>query len=321
MGRYSSQDSAALLSALGDIAISQTQYLYSAPVAGQMPVFGNGLYRIFSIPGTYSWTVPANIESIRVRVIGAGGAGGTPPSTIGGDGGTSSFGALISATGGAGGRCNGQTASGGTGVGGDFQSRGGDGLGGSLGGYGNRGGGGGAGSQLGDGGHGRIGGGGIIHDGGEILRGGGSPYGSDGGPDILGTYADGTAIANPIALRLRFPFDGFPGGGGMPTADNGGGDGGIGGGGAGGGGNGGIGGGAGVGANTTDLRGGVGGIGGGGGGLYVAGTGTASGGGGGGYAHGQFGVYPGQIFVVTVGAGGTSDTTGNGGPGLVVVEW
>ena len=57
--------------------------------------FGSGLVRIHgSSRGSYSFTVPAGISSVRVRVWGAG--GGEANTT----GGTSSFGALISATGG-----------------------------------------------------------------------------------------------------------------------------------------------------------------------------------------------------------------------------
>tara|TARA_R110000765_G_scaffold149317_1_gene251966 strand:- start:15 stop:887 length:873 start_codon:yes stop_codon:yes gene_type:complete len=94
--------------------------------------FGSGLVRIHgSSRGSYSFTVPAGISSVRVRVWGAGGGGAAVASSAGGGGGgfsigeftvvagtayaitvgaggeanttggTSSFGALISATGGA----------------------------------------------------------------------------------------------------------------------------------------------------------------------------------------------------------------------------
>lgn len=50
--------------------------------------------------GTYTFTVPAGV--VRVRVAVCGGGGGAGAFTIGGTGGTSSFGDLIQATGGAG---------------------------------------------------------------------------------------------------------------------------------------------------------------------------------------------------------------------------
>jgi|13_taG_2_1085334.scaffolds.fasta_scaffold10016_4 hypothetical protein len=95
--------------------------------------FGTGLIRIHgSSRGTYSFTVPSGISSVRVRVWGAGGGGSSTASSAGGSGGgfaigefavsagetypitvgaggglataggTSSFGSLISATGGEG---------------------------------------------------------------------------------------------------------------------------------------------------------------------------------------------------------------------------
>mgnify|MGYP001042655339 CR=1 FL=1 len=263
-----------LSSALG--AVTAT---YVAP-AGFMGIFGIGLYRSFSKNG--SFTVPSGVTRIRVRVVGAGeggtnqvrgghGAGYahgvfdvTPgdvyPVTVGvggltanagsgvTDGGSSSFGALISATGGTG-------AGPGMGVGGDFRARGGYGAVSAPPIYG---GGGGAGSQLGNGGNavGR-GGGGVVHDAG-VLGWGGSAFGSGdvGGPNIIGAR-NGTD--NPINAVIRFPFDGFTG-----AANNGG---------SGGGGNGyttsaasggGIGGGGG-GSHTSSMGYGPGGLGGGGG--------------------------------------------------------
>lgn len=140
--------------------------------AGYLGVFGTGEYEAFY--ATSSWTVPAGISSIRVRVVGAGGAGraaiqGTPRGSGSGGGyahatfnvtsgttyavtvgagardapagGTSSFGGLISATGGA------AAATGGTGtvVGGTNQKTCNGGQGGAVDGAGGAG----AGSQVG----------------------------------------------------------------------------------------------------------------------------------------------------------------------------
>lgn len=228
--------------------------------AGYMGEFGIGLWRVFSETGAF--TVPVGVSKLRVRVVGAG--GGRGPGGIGGggggggyahgildvvpgqvftvtigqggnqaDGGTSSFGALISATGGKRGSEISPYSGGepGDGVGGDFQAKGG------KGGKGNNtgapgGGGGAAGSQLGDGGAGGdwisgsdAGGGGGIGGGkgGNTVSspagpgGGGSPFGNANfttpAPDIIGGV--GTGIANPISAVIRFPFDGFTGGGGM----------------------------------------------------------------------------------------------------------
>ena len=121
-----------------------TQAVINNPFSG---VFGSGQVQIFTISGT--WTVPAGIGKIRVRMWGAGGSGTatTVPGAGGGfclkaiydlsgvtsvavtvapsvttlAGGTSSFGAYCSATGGGG------TAGsvGGTGVGGDINNTGG----------------------------------------------------------------------------------------------------------------------------------------------------------------------------------------------------
>lgn len=224
--------------------------------AGYMGEFGNGLWRIFNENGTF--VVPANVSKIRVRVVGAGGGRGTGGVGGGGggggyahgefnvapgqsfavtvgvggsqiDGGSSSFGALISATGGKKGNhlspYNG--GDGGVGVGGDFQASGGKGGTGDSSGS-PRCGGGAAGSQLGDGGTGgnfvsgtlTSGGGGVGGGkGGDTAGaagGGGSPFGnatlSIPAPDIIGGISSG--IANPISAVIRFPFDGFTGGGG-----------------------------------------------------------------------------------------------------------
>lgn len=207
--------------------------------AGFLGIFGTGLWRTYTDPGSYTWTVPAGITRIRVRVVG-GGSGGrydthggcaggyahgtfdvTPgdtyavtvgkgsaassnPSTPANDGGTSSFGALISATGGI-------DTEGGHGVGGDFQAKGGTarGRGGAA-----------AGSQVGDGGdtdEGTYWGAGVgggkgatVKLSGSSIIVGGSPFGR--GANSAGKY-DGDA--NPTNALIRFPFDGFTGGGGF----------------------------------------------------------------------------------------------------------
>lgn len=223
--------------------------------AGYMGEFGNGLWWTFSVSGKF--VVPAGVSKLRVRVVGAGGGRGTGGVGGGGggggyahgvfgvtagqsfvvtvgvggnsvDGGSSSFGALISATGGKKGNSSSpyNGGAGGVGVGGDFQSKGGKGGTGDS--SGTPGGGGAAGSQLGDGGDGgdwisgSNGGGGGGVGGGKggnatgAAGGGGSPFGnatlSTPAPDIIGGISSG--VANPISAVIRFPFDGFTGGGG-----------------------------------------------------------------------------------------------------------
>lgn len=289
--------------------------------AGYMGEFGNGLWRVFQVPGTYTFTVPNNVTKIRARVVGGGGggrqngagaagggyahgeftvtpgtnytvtvgAGGVGNATTPTDGGTSSFGALISATGGGAAIALGG-AVGGVGTGGDFQAKGG-----SVGNNAAYGGGAGAGSQLGDGGSVfGYGGAGVVCSTYENY--GSSAFGIssavDGsGPDILGDSVDGSSVLllnNSVKAVIRFPFDGFTGGGGRWNSTNNG----LGGHGAGGG------------AGSTSQTGGKGGVGGGGGGNVTtsnAGSGGIGGGGG-----------------STGGAGGAP---GNGGNGLVIVEW
>lgn len=242
---------------------------------GFLGIFGNGLFRVFyGAGGTFS--IPSNVTFIRVRCVGAGGSGNT---TLGGGGGgyahgvfsvvpgtnyavsaggvgaTSSFGALISATGG------GNGASVGVGTGGDFQASGGEGAGGATGG------GGAAGSQLGNGGNGTFAGGGVGRGHTTVAGGGGSPFGLPsvvgGAPDITGVMTTASGDFNRINATIRFPFDGFVGGGGAsgsPAGFNGGSGGGGGNGGTDGG-RGGVGGGGGYGS----TNGGGGGFGGGGG--------------------------------------------------------
>lgn len=273
--------------------------------AGFMGVFGSGQYQVFYANGTY--TVPAGVSRIRVRTVG-GGAGGknaggggsgggyahgvfvvSPGAsfavTVGSGGtagasptagGTSSFGSLISATGGAitGG-------AGGVGTGGDYQASGGVGGGNS----GTVGSGGAAGSQLGVGGAGGTGnpsGGGGVGGGtggGSTSQAGGSAFGAAtstlGAPDITGAQAAATGAngaVNPINATIRFPFDGFTGGGGGNNSGTAGGNGGVGAGGGGGASTGGTGGtGAGGAASTTAGTGGLGAGGAGGGSTGAAG--------------------------------------------------
>lgn len=318
-------------------AVSNVNAVKTAP-PGYLGSFGIGLWRLFLVPGTYTFTVPFGVYAIRVRVIGAGGngpkgggtggAGGgyahgvfsvTPGQQItivvgkGGSrvsdnsqlvvGGTSSFGNLISATGGEPGALAADFENeGGVGIGGDFQARGGRGS--KVAPSHISGGGGAAGSQLGDGGHGgdyadgsgngSAGGGGICNDGGGRdsegfdCTGGGSPFSPGdfneyfGGVDLTGDSYE----SNPINAVLRFPFDGFTGCGGRGNSS----DETI---------NGGIGGGGG-GADSNVGEGGNGGVGAGGGGGYTIGGAGGLGGGGG---------------------AGRYNYGGPGGDGGVILEW
>ena len=235
-------------------------------------LFGSGAFQVFRTSGTF--TVPTGVKSIRVRVVGGGGGGAKSYSgyrdynrSNGGagggfamgvfsvmpgdsyavtvaiaaaaetDGGSSSFGALISATGGQSGAT--YTPVGGVGVGGSVNYTGGAG---GLGGYFGAGagmsvgGGGGAASQLGNGGAGGgaayvnvtannfSGGGGVkgyvggngasvgSYSGGSAGSGGsgtnavaGSTNGVDGPPSCLLPIA----ALNPLNSPVRFPFDAF----------------------------------------------------------------------------------------------------------------
>lgn len=153
------------------------------PITG---VFGTGQIQVFGVSGT--WTVPAGIGKVRVRMWGAGGSAGYGGNTYAGGGGggfsikaiydlsgvtsvavtvapvatsstgsttlfagTSSFGSYVSATGGA--YCTPTTGInvGGSGVGGDINTTGGSGVGGIT---VNNGGGGGSASLFGNGGNG-----------------------------------------------------------------------------------------------------------------------------------------------------------------------
>lgn len=303
--------------------------------AGFLGIFGTGKYKVFLTSGTF--VVPAGVTRIRVRVVGAGGGGGST-ATPGPAGGATSFGALISATGGQGGISgqNNGTANGGVGIGGDFQAVGGsvtkDGT---INGYG----GGAAGSQLGNGGTSFNRGGGAVGGIPTKTTYGASPFGLPSStapaPDSAGyvnpTYINNNSVVtSPVCppkvpnRLMRFPFDFFDGGAGVIYAQSGGNaffihsgsgaggsmlnafsqifvcDAGIGGGGA-----------------SCSSNQGQGGIGGGGGGEY---SGAAGGGAGGGYADGEFTVIPGVSYTVTIGQAG-NPIAGKGGDGLSVVEW
>ncbi len=352
MGRFTSNK----LIGQRKVSVNGSIELLDAP-AGYLGIFGSGNFKVFSSHGDF--TIPANVSKIRVRVVGGGGgtnvgpsqsspggAGGgyahgvfsVTPGTIysvvvgaGGNrattihGGTSSFGALISATGGGGGMSVSTLPIAGQGYGGDFQATGGSTV--------QGGGGGAAGSQLGNGGSGlrQYGGGGGVGGSNAYGFGGASAFNhsyknpSDiqailavtrGAPNIIGesaTYGGTDELTNSRKLtnfNIRFPFDGFIGGGGAPNnistplrISKGGS---------------GAGGGAGLGQGTFDLGryrfGGDGGDGGGGGAIsnssttdsstsYSGNGGLGGGGGGGG--------------KTPPGAPGG----GIGGKGIVIVEW
>ncbi len=294
--------------------------------AGYMGEFGQGLWNAFYQNGTF--TVPNDVDKIRVRVVGAGGGGKGGVNTGGGGGGyahgvfdviagetytvtvgtggygaysngtaiaggTSSFGSLISATGGAGGN---SIAVGGDGIGGDFQAKGGKAT--SRGGAG-------AGSQLGKGGDSYSDAGAGICSGHSLSgRGSGSAFGSsltlNGAPSISGFIATPTTVdliqkENPIGATIRFPFDCFTGGGGFSSNSSGDGNEAK---------NGSSGAGGGTISAIGGGVGGAGGVGGGGGcGTVTGGNGGIGGGGGG---------------SLNASGGGKA---GDGGSGIVVVEW
>ncbi|MEL7966905.1 hypothetical protein AAG587_11060 [Vreelandella neptunia] len=323
MGRYNSKES---VTTVGASTLITTP---GSVGVGYLGVFGTGSYRVFFKSG--SFPIPDGVTSIRVRVVGAGGAGGGS-GTAGDPGGTSSFGTLISATGGDGGvsgNVNTGTAYGGAGTGGDFQASGGNAIKDSIEAYGQ--GGAAAGSQLGKGGDSLSVGGAAVGGVPSVSSNGSSAFGkarnSSGGPNaagavigIVGSYGMSDVAAAQIAsmeLPKRFPYDFFDGaGGGVTDNPSGTGDA-VYAGGSGAGGaymsNQGSGGGAGGGAGAKgDAL-----IGGGGGGDASS---SAGGGAGGGYAHGILSVVQGDNHTVTVGEGG-SGPEGLGGDGLVIVEW
>jgi hypothetical protein len=308
----------------GEVVIAGTR------AAGFLGIFGRGQHRVFSVNETFvipSGVTRARVRVIgagggtpgvsssgnwisgaggggyahgvfdvvpgasHAVVIGAAGAAGTSGSGAGTAGGTSSFGSLISATGGQPGvNVSSGTATGGAGgvgTGGDFQAKGGkggDGTGSNVPGSGGA-----AGSQLGDGGTGAIandtpGGGGVGgNQAGPCSA--GSAFGpgglhSDkrvGGPDVLGVFntVEGTLVENPILATCRFPFDVFTGAASYTASSNAGARSGSGAGGPGGGGSfvpssGGHGGGGGVCNSSSAHSGGSGGVGGGAGGAFGA---------------------------------------------------
>lgn len=251
-------------------------------------VFGSGQVRFF--PGaattqTYTWTVPAGVDAVRVRVWGAGGYSGgsgggfamksiyglsgtatvaitvgTGGSTSTTTGGSSSFGSFVSATGGA-------TAGGaaGAGSGGDVNYTGGVGGGATYGG-------GGAASLFGNGGAG-VGSVGTVGGNGGSGGGCGFAYRVSGGHGIMGTGGFVQAAASYFSLPPKtgleqdFSIDFIGTGGGGSAGQNG--------------------------VN-----------GGGGGGITIVANNMCNGG------------YPGG------GMGSFNGTTlGRGGAGLVIVEW
>lgn len=296
-------------------------------------VFGKGMFRPFYYSGTF--IVPSGVTSVRARVVGGGGGSNTSVDstspggggggggfamgiievtpgqsitvTVGGAGscssnpsagGTSSFGAFLTATGGSPGTKavdNAPGGVGGTGTGGDFTASGGSGGAGIIMSGTSEGGGGGgaAGSPLGDGGNGGDvqsnyggGGGGVGGNHANGLRRNG-PYGIKSGstivinilsPDPLGTAVDGVSVYSP-----RFPFDMFtgnPSGAGGTSGSNQ--------------------------ASLTEVDGGDGG---GGGGMYYTDNDTSL-------------TYTGDAGIG--GGSGADASTKDGslaGPGIVVVEW
>ena len=205
------------------------------PVAISPRVFGNGAF--LQATSSTTFVVPVGITSLRIRVVGGGGGGGTNGYSGGGggggggyahgvftvspgtsyaltvgagggvnaNGGTTSFGSLISATGGTTGNSGG---AGGTGTGGTVQRTGG--TGGATGDGYSGGGGGGAGSHLGNGGAGGAGNngrrGGGVKSAGNSLFAGDAFFG-------LGLNAAGTTLVlpDPVVFTARFNFDIFLG--------------------------------------------------------------------------------------------------------------
>jgi len=300
--------------------------------------FGSGNRKIIFESGV--WTSPITGE-IRVTCIGAGGGGSlTNSNGIAEDGGTTSFDTALSATGGHGapplGSGGDDGGAGGQGIGGDVNTVGGQG-----------------GSNLSALNGGGTGGGGVATPKGDGGTGGGrsSPglglysTGGAGGDSSQSTYRSANAIPAFINVSSFPLFNAsftrylLPAGYGMDgpfslIGGDGGSNAGVGSaqGTAGGGGGGGYhrGGECGYGdkvVSSLDHKGGDGGLGGGGGG----GAGirdeakSGLGGGGGGCAVKVLTVSEGQQFNVTVGQGGNgatyNDRGGNGGDGMIIVEW
>ena len=102
-------------SELGAVPKRQVETLINTAVAGFTSAYIGGRGQVFTSSGTF--TVPAGVTSVKVRGCGGGGGSGASP----GAGGTTSFGAYCSATGGSG------QATPGTGSGGDINLTGGKG--------------------------------------------------------------------------------------------------------------------------------------------------------------------------------------------------
>lgn len=278
--------------------VTQTTQVSRSSIAA-FDNFGTGQVKLFTYSGTF--VVPDGITSVRARCFGGGGAGyyngnGTA-------GGTSSFGAFCSATGGAGGtNTSPWRGLGGTGSGGDINRTGGNGGGGS----GTTAGGGGVAGLFANGGTGGT----AANPTPESGNAGGGSSGSlttnAGGNGILGKGAIGSTTAGDSMyatgdwINLSIDFLGCGGGGANGTygPTNGGGGGGN----------------FGTGANGAWPGGGG-----------AGGTTSQGGGGGGGFTIETISVTPGQSIVVTVGAGGTNPGTvpisNYGAPGCVVVEY
>lgn len=309
--------------------ILKPTFIPANQLPGSLGVFGTGQYQVFGVYGPATFTVPASISSIRIRIVGAGGSGVS--SLLAGAPGTASSvsGTGISITAGGGGGGTASTSGGvagaaATGAGLSVAFAGGTGAVGFWSGTPSTscgGGGGGAGSQMGTGGVG-IGGSGNSSAGGGV--GGASFSGSVphspwsfGGADYSGNYNLGTGYSISIPVAPRFPFDAFFGASALAGGPGGTGCGGVnttgliqyvfGGTGAGG-----------AGGQVTNST--CGGIGGGGGGLVLA-AGGGAGGGGGGYGHGVYSVAAGLVLTVTVGQGGQRASGQAGGDGIVIIEW
>ena len=166
---------------ISQIGGASSAYASGLPLLpGQLPVFGSGRFLVFFAPNT-NWTVPAGVTRVRARVHAGGGAHNQA-------GGSSSFGAMLSATGGQAPTATVNGGLGGQGFGGDFQASGGPG------GPGRCSGGGAMGSELGTGG---AGGAGVFTDNG-WGGGGGAVGGKSGGSAADGSTPSGGGGASPF---------------------------------------------------------------------------------------------------------------------------
>lgn len=252
---------------------------------------------VYTDNGTF--TVPAGVYRVRVRLWGGGGAGGGY-SYSGLSGGSTSFGAVLSATGGYGG----QNATSGV--------RSGGGGGGGSGGTVKVGGAGGSSSNSGMGGTG-VGGGGGGAAAGAAGSGTAGASGLNGTPPSGGKGANGSAGAAGGATVSSAGAVGLAGSAGIGADSGGGGSG------------------ASCYGNNANIGGAGAAPGGGGGGVACYGGGyyyAGGGGGGGGYVEAVITVTPGTQYVITVGAGGQPHASesgayrgGTGGSGKVIVEY